>query len=271
MAKHVEWAEIADWFDAKQGDEGDLWHHEIIDPGLIARVGLVRGLRLLDLGCGNGYLARRFAREGARVAAVDAAAPMIAAAKRREAAEPLGIDYHVHDAAALPMFPDGAFDVVYSNMAIMDMDPADAAIRESARVLAPGGRFVASLCHPCFDVPNASSWLMERKEFATSTSRRVARYREPFESESLWKPPDGPEFTTRSYHRPISWYATTLWGAGLAITALDEPDASDRARRESPQGWAIHEVPLHLVVEARKFGSSGTSLPRRSARRSGRK
>jgi ubiquinone/menaquinone biosynthesis C-methylase UbiE len=271
MAKLVRWAEIAEWFDAKMGDEGDLWHREIIDPGLIDLVGEVRGLRLLDLGCGNGYLARRFARLGAKVSAVDASAPVVALAQRRQESEPLGIDYHVHDAARLPMFQDGSFEVVYSNMALMDMASAEGAIRETARVLAPGGRFVASLCHPCFDVPNASSWLMERKDYATSISRRVGRYREPFETETLWKPVDRPEFTTMSYHRPVSWYARTLWKAGLAITALDEPDGSDRARVESPQGWAIHEVPLHLVIEARKLGGAASPAPRKTRRRSERK
>lgn len=61
------WEELAAWYDEKMGDEGDLWHRTLIDTGLLQVLGPVRGLELLDLGCGNGYLCRRFAREGARV------------------------------------------------------------------------------------------------------------------------------------------------------------------------------------------------------------
>ncbi|HEV2359820.1 MAG TPA: hypothetical protein VGZ23_19695 [bacterium] len=53
------WEAMAAWYDAKQGDDGDLWHRTLIDPALLRVVGPVAGRRLLDLACGNGYLARR--------------------------------------------------------------------------------------------------------------------------------------------------------------------------------------------------------------------
>jgi ubiquinone/menaquinone biosynthesis C-methylase UbiE len=271
MAKLRDWADLAAWWDEKNGDTGDPWHRELIDPGLIALVGPVRGLRVLDLGCGNGYLARRFAREGARVTGVDSSAPIVTLAKRRERAEPLGITYHAHDAASLPMFADASFDLVFSNMVLMDLDDAAGAIGEAARVLVPEGRFVASLCHPCYDVPNASSWIWERKEYVTSVSRRVGRYRVPFAEPIDWKPDGVAEFRLMTYHRPLSWYARELWRAGLAITALDEPDMTERLRAESPQGSGVHEVPLHLVIESRKFGSPTPKRPPPWRRRSGPK
>lgn len=252
MAEILDWSELAEWYDAKQGDDGDPWHHDLIDPPLIALVGEVRGLRLLDLACGNGYLARRFARQGASVAAVDASAPIVALAQARERSDPLGISYAAGDAAAIPSLADGTIDVVYSNMALMDMPDAVGPIREVARLLKPGGRFVASLCHPCFDVPDASSWLWERKDFRTTVSRRVGNYRRPFASSSLWIVPDRPEFRTMSYHRPLSWYVRELWAAGLAVTAMEEPGASDAFLAAPPQREGIRDVPLHLVLEARK-------------------
>src|SRR5580700_9615205 len=153
MPETLEWAQLAEWYDAKQGDDGDLWHRELIDPTLVALVGEVRGMSLLDLACGNGYLARRFARQGARVVGVDASAPIVALAEGRERREPLGVVYHVSDAGAMPMLAAGSFDVVYSNMALMDMPDIVGPFREVARLLRPRGRFVASICHPCFDVP----------------------------------------------------------------------------------------------------------------------
>ena len=50
------WDQMAYWWDEKQGDEGDLWHRALIDPPLLRLAGEVRGLHVLDLACGNGYL-----------------------------------------------------------------------------------------------------------------------------------------------------------------------------------------------------------------------
>src|SRR3989440_4313123 len=141
---------MTDWWDTNIGDEGDLWHRTLIDPPLLHLVGEVNGMRLLDLACGNGYLSRRFARQGATVTAVDANAPLIERARAREAQEPLGITYHVADTAHLWMLEDGAFELVVCNMALMDIENAAGAIQEVARVLRPKGRLVASLSHPCF-------------------------------------------------------------------------------------------------------------------------
>ena len=137
------WNQMADWWDEKLGDEGDLWHRTLIDPPLLQFVGDVKGVRLLDVACGNGYLSRRFARQGAIVTGVDANEPVIERARMREAQESLGITYHVVDAAHLEMLEEGAFDLVVCNMALMDIEDAAGAISETGRVLLPGGRFIA--------------------------------------------------------------------------------------------------------------------------------
>src|SRR5207248_886305 len=111
------WEAIAAWFDERMGDEGDLWHRTLIDPTLLRVLGPVAGLDVLDLACGNGYLSRRFAREGACVVGVDASAPIVERARARETAKPLGVTYHVADAARLDVLTDASFDRVVSNMA----------------------------------------------------------------------------------------------------------------------------------------------------------
>ena len=72
--------------------------------------------------------------------------------------EPLGITYHVADAAHLEMLEEGTFDLVVCDMALMDIENAAGAIQEVALMLQPKGRFVASLSHPCFDKVNTSGW-----------------------------------------------------------------------------------------------------------------
>lgn len=267
--KTVSWEQLAAWYDAKQGDDGDLWHRALIDPTFLRVVGDVRGLRVLDLGCGNGYLARRYARSGASVVGVDASAPIVDRARAREAREPLGITYHVADAALLPFLGDSSFDLVASNMALMDIEDAEGAIREIGRILVPGGRLAASISHPCFDQGPSSSWLVEGVTGATMAWRKVERYRQPFADETPWSV-EGSTVLTIGYHRPLAWYARALRDGGLLIRSLEEPEPTQEFIEGSPQGPFITEIPLHLVIEAVKTetGRSAGTPQRRSTSRS---
>ena len=246
------WERMAEWYDAKQGDTGDLWHRTLIDPTFLRVVGEVRGLRVLELGCGNGYLSRRFSRTGAKVVAIDASAPIVERARARESREPLGIEYRVADAAHLDFLENGSFDLVACNMALMDMEDAGAAIGEVGRVLRPGGRFVASLSHPCFDQGPSSTWLIERLFRSTKVWRKIEKYREPFADEIPWQIATGQIVTTTGYHRPLSWYARALREASLLIQSLEEPSPSPEFLEASSEGPYIAQIPVHLVIEALK-------------------
>jgi SAM-dependent methyltransferase len=243
---------MAEWYDAKQGDEGDLWHRTLIDPALLRVVGPVDGRRVLDLACGNGYLARRFARAGATVAGVDASAPMVERARLREQRDPLGIAYHVGDTARLDMIESGAMDIVVCNMALMDIEDAAGTIGAVGRVLRPRGRFVVSLSHPCFDIVGASAGVIERMDFTTTVWRKVSRYRERLAGRVPWRAGEEHVGHTPAYHRPLSWYVRTLRAAGFVVTAFEEPEPTEEFLAGSPSGPWIAEIPLHCVIEARK-------------------
>ncbi len=250
----VSWEQLADWYDAKQGEEGDLWHRALIDPAFLRVVGDVRDLHVLDLACGNGYLSRRFARAGAKVVGVDASAPIIERAKAHEAKDPLGVEYRIANASRMTELPDSTFDLVASNMALMDIEDAEGAIHEVGRVLMGRGRFVASLSHPCFDQGPSSTWLLERHFRSIQVWRKIARYRTPFADEMPWGIEDRIA-TTVGYHRPLSWYARVLQEAGLLIHSLEEPAPTPEFLEGSPQGPYVVEIPLHLVIEAVKIPS----------------
>lgn len=105
-----------------------------LTEGVLDWLGPVEGLRVLDLGCGDGVLTERLAGAGADVVGVDASPDMVVAAKDR------GVDARVMDGAALDL--DGGFDVVFSNAALHWMTDPDAVIAGVRRALRPGGRFV---------------------------------------------------------------------------------------------------------------------------------
>jgi ubiquinone/menaquinone biosynthesis C-methylase UbiE len=247
------WKQMAEWYDAKIGDSGDLWHRALIDPTLLRVLGPVAGQDVLDLACGNGYLSRRFAREGGHVTGVDASAPIIALAQGREDAAPLGITYYVADATRLHMLADATFDIVISNMAIMDIADAEGVFGEAARVLRPGGRLVFSMTHPCFEVVGYSGWQVEKVGPNRTVWRKIRRYREPFEHTFYWRlDPDHPDDLTYTpaYHRPLSWYVRALRAAGFVITALEEPEPTAEFLAHDDEGALIAEIPLHCVIEA---------------------
>jgi 2-polyprenyl-3-methyl-5-hydroxy-6-metoxy-1,4-benzoquinol methylase len=245
---------MVEWWDEQIGEEGDLWHRAVIDPSVLQLAGEVRGLRVLDLACGNGYLSRRFARQGAIVTGVDATAAIVERARARESREPLGITYHVADAAHVAMLADGAFDLVVCNMALMDIENAAGAIQEVARVLRPQGRFVASLAHPCFDKVNTSGWAIERIYPTTTIWRKMSHYRELATADFPWMRVPGETVYTRAFHRPLSWYFRTLRAAGFVVAAFEEPEPTEEFLATSPQGPWVAEIPLHCAIEAWKVG-----------------
>ena len=104
------WNEMAAWFDARQGDESDRWHRELIYPCVKSMAGNVAGLRVLDLACGNGSLTRWLKRQGAAVIGTDATLKLIDCAKRRESEAPLGIVYMHCDATRLEFAATAEFD-----------------------------------------------------------------------------------------------------------------------------------------------------------------
>jgi trans-aconitate methyltransferase len=96
------------------------------------------GERILDLGCGDGVLTEKIAAAGAIVVGVDAAADMIAAARKR------GLDARVMEGGNLQFSEE--FDGVFSNAALHWMkQDRDAVIAGVYRALKPGGRFVAEM------------------------------------------------------------------------------------------------------------------------------
>ena len=250
----ADWEAMADWYDAKQGDDGDTWHRTLIDPALLEVVGDVDSLRVLDLGCGNGYIARKLARGGGQVTGVDASAPIIAHARRREAATPLGIEYQVADAARLGVLEGETFDLVVANMCLMDIEDAGSTISELSRVLAPMGRLVASLSHPCFDQGPTSGWLVEKVGLTTTVARKVGPYRDVFSAPIPWRI-DGKVHETLSFHRPLSWYFRSFRTAGFVVSRLEEPAPTEEfVELEQPEGPWIAQIPLHVVIEAVKWG-----------------
>jgi ubiquinone/menaquinone biosynthesis C-methylase UbiE len=105
---------------------------------LIDRLDPKEGVAWLDLACGTGAMSELAAKKGASVTGVDLAPALIDTARERAEQQGLEIDYRVGDCENLDL--DGAFDVVSSTCGVMFAPDHEAAAREIARVVKPGGR-----------------------------------------------------------------------------------------------------------------------------------
>ncbi len=236
---------VAEWYD-ESIRAGSLLH-DLVTPALFNLMGNVQGEHICDLACGQGVLSRQLARCGARVAGVDLSAKLLEIARRDEESEPLGIVYLQGDVQELAEVEDAAFDGVACNMALMDIPDLRAVFRTVRRILRPGGWFVFSITHPCFQT-SSSRWLDHPDG---TVSREISGYFE----EGFWRSdnPKGVRGQVGAYHRTLSSYVNALTEAGLVIEQIAEPRAEGEVARRIP-GYS--EVPAVLVARCRSAYSA---------------
>jgi SAM-dependent methyltransferase len=191
--------------------------------------------RTLDVGCGEGRLARDLAALGHDVVGIDSSPTMIAAA--REAAPELELD--VADAAALP-FADASFGLVVAFMSLQDIDDLAGAIREAARVLAPGGRLCLAIVHPI----SSAGTFVDREEGAAFVI--AGSYLDESRTDATFER-DGLTMRFVSRHVPLERYAEELVATGLQIERLREPKLPEAGfNDQAGRRWQRIPIFLHL-------------------------
>jgi ubiquinone/menaquinone biosynthesis C-methylase UbiE len=110
---------------------------------LVQRLGITKGLKVLDLGCGDGTTALPAAKLGADVLGVDVARNLVDAGNKRAAEQGLtNVKFQEGDASNLEQLPDKAFDLVVSIFGAMFAPKPFEVAKEMVRVTRPGGRIV---------------------------------------------------------------------------------------------------------------------------------
>jgi ubiquinone/menaquinone biosynthesis C-methylase UbiE len=110
-----------------------------VQDELVERLRIQPGEQALDLATGTGEVARRLARLGATVSAIDIAGPMLEKARASAAEDGLQIEFELGDVEYLP-YEDASFDVLVSNFGVVFAPDHANVASELARVTRPGGR-----------------------------------------------------------------------------------------------------------------------------------
>jgi 2-polyprenyl-3-methyl-5-hydroxy-6-metoxy-1,4-benzoquinol methylase len=251
------WNLNAAFWDERMG-EGNDFVELLTWPPTVRLLELQAGERILDVACGNGLTSRRLAAMGARVVAFDFAVEMIERARQRTSTDAGEIEYHVLDAtdqAALLGLGEGEFDAAICNMALFDMAEIDPLLRALARLLRPGGRFVFSVVHPCFNNSHTThvAELEEREgEIITTYSVKTSRYMTPSITHGLAIV--GQPRPQLYFDRPLSMLLGAGFDAGFVLDGLEERAfPPGHAFGRHPLSWSgnYSEIPPVLVARMR--------------------
>lgn len=204
------WERHSRWWQEEFTEGADPEYEEQILP--MAAEHLAGAPRVLDVGAGEGQVARLASRLGAEVVVgVDPTWAQLTIAQERAS----GPRYARAVAEALP-FPDASFDAVVVTLVFEHIGPYREAIAEVARVLEPGGRFLFFLNHPLLQTPN-SGWIDDH--ILDEQYWRIGPYL--VEDSSLQEVAEGVELPF--VHRPLSRYVNALADHGLRIVRMEEP------------------------------------------------
>ncbi|MBN2621457.1 methyltransferase domain-containing protein [candidate division WOR-3 bacterium] len=231
---------------------GDSYRRHLFNPGLFSLIRNVKGKKVLDAGCGQGYMARLLAERGANVVGVDLSKKFIEIARHYESKKPLGIKYMQANLAHVPQLKSRCFDLIVSVYVLCDVRDYDRAIREMARVLKSRGRFVFLIEHPCFNWQSGGWKRVPADSLRTEDSLylMVKDYFRRGIQESQW----GKLPLLLTFIRPLSDYFHALKNHGFVVQDLIEPRPRASALRNRPADWEEeNRVPPVLIIEAVKL------------------
>jgi len=211
-------------------------------PTLRAMLPDMRGLRVVDLGCGMGWFCR-WAREAgaAEVLGLDLSARMLEQA-RATTSDP-AIAYEIADLANLDL-PPGAFDLAYSSLAFHYVADGARLYQAAGRGLASGGRLVFSTEHPIYTAPTRPAWVTGEDG---ETIWPLNRYQMEGPRVTDWLAPG-----VIKHHRTLATTLNLVIGAGFVVDRIEEfrPSAEEVAAQAT---LAIElERPMFLLVSAHR-------------------
>ena len=233
--------EAGNWIKwARTPDHDVFWYYA---PSFFEEiVPATKGLTL-EMGCGEGRVARQLTARAHNVVALDSSSTLV---RHASAADARSV-YMVADATAVP-FEEATFQTVvaYNSLQTMAMMADMArAVREAGRVVKPSGHFCVCVAHPMTDVDRSKQPSDEGDLVISGSYFEHQRV-----DETVTK--NGLQMTFHGWTYTLEDYMRALEEAGFLIEWVREPVPSAEQVRQRPslEGW--RRIPLFLFIRAVK-------------------
>jgi len=213
------------------------------EPAFLAEAGDLAGLRILDLGCGDGTFARQCLAGGCQsYVGVDGSAAMLAEAlvSASASADELRVRFVRADLEDFRAEP-GSVDLVTARLVLhyVDGPDLDLVLAEAHRALGPAGRLILSVVHPVISSGNHPPDGPRTTQVVDNYFQPGPRRREWFGRPVVW------------YHRSIEQYITALGRAGFTLSALQECEPVEELFGDQRGEYERRRrVPLFLLLSA---------------------
>lgn len=236
----AEWNAFAPAWIQRIRTRGDDSREYLLDEWMLNAVGDVRGLHIIDIGCGEGRFSRMLTQRGAHVTGIDLCDPMIEAAN---AARINDERYEVADMEHLTGIADESFDLAVAYLSFIDSFNLAAAVRSAHRVLRRGGKLIVCNLSPMVTAGNY--WL--RDEAGNKTSFYLDNY---FDESKRAFPMN--RHVIHNFHRTFSTCINTFLTANFTLEEIREPYPSQAQLAACPANADNLRVPLFIIYMLRK-------------------
>lgn len=240
------WDSSKEWYSSCVGEKGHYYHQSVVLPNSIRLLGKVTSL--IDLGCGQGVLARQLPSDVEYVG-VDQSKELISEAKRMSKDK----TFIVADVCENFPLEKTDFDGGCFMLSLQNMEQGEKAIANAAKHMKKMGKLLIVLNHPCFRIPRQSDWGFDEK--MQLQYRRMNGYLSAQKIPIQTNPGKGSaSASTMSYHHSLSDYFMWLNKAGFAVAKMEEwiSDKKSEGARAKIEDRARKEFPLFLALLAIK-------------------
>lgn len=245
--------EFAEYWNERAGSLGGTYKRFVLDPIMFKLIGNLENKSVLELGCGNGYLAKKFISQNPKkVILLDISKYNLNHTK--EKCPDKRIAFLEQDATKKWKVSSNSVDVIYSVMMLNEAANIKTPIQEAFRVLKKNGIFTFAITHPSWDLfVYAQEQLgVKPKNFAGLKNYFYRGYSKyvmcvdnkvrPLLAEKYKK-----DFKVEHYQRPFSDYFNQLTETGFVVKNIIEPEITKRILKAVPRFSEKLDYPIGLI------------------------
>ena len=246
---NTSWQKVSLWYNRLIEEKGNFYHQELIIPKSLALLNLSAEGSLLDLGCGQGVLAKALPGN-VYYQGIDIAPSLIDFAKKQDR-KPLH-HYSIGDVTKPLLIDKKDFTHAAVILALQNIEDPKSVLQNAAGHLVQNCKLLIVLNHPAFRIPRQSSWGVDRAN--KIQYRRINRYLTPLKIPIKMHPGMKDSLLTWSFHFPLSSYSQFLHESGFVIEKIEEWTSPKKSigKMGKAENLSRSEIPLFLALVARK-------------------